>query len=159
MNYHQGRHKERFVKIPRKPNESDNKYNRRVKEIKKNSGQSGTSFLGVYTQSPVGSKNVHYSFKGNKLTVTNTNTGFKEWWISLEPMRLATEGYTYLLDIARANQAKGARTVTFAAGGSDIGATIRLRGEADEFVIMEFMDLFEAYGTLPEFITGMVFRT
>ena len=151
--------KAHFIKIPRKPKESYTKYKRRVKEIKENIGQSGSQFLGVYVDSPVNLKDVHYSFKDNKLAITRSKFGYSEAWESIDTEKFVTQGWTSIKQMVDYYTGLGYSRMSFVSNGAyRYSESIKLP-VSDEFMISKINFMLSEYGdpTDTQYLTGILF--
>jgi len=146
-----------FLKIPRKRGETKKKYSKRVKTIKKNMGQSDTQFTGVFTDSPVHLKDVHFSFKGNKLTITRPKFGYVEAWEDIDTDELAMKGYWAIRGIVEEYRELGFQRFQFVSNGAYRSGESILLSASDDFISRIVEARLNAYSDFESWLTGMIF--
>ena len=149
--------KAHFIKITRKPKESKTKYKQRVKKIKQNIGQGGSQFLGVYVDAPVNLKDVHYSFKGDKLTITRKKFGYTEVWEDIDPEDLVKRGWHSIKDLVNEYKDQGFQRMTFVSNGAyRHGESLKL-SDSEDFIANKVDGMMNQYGDALLFLTGVIF--
>ena len=149
--------KAHFIKIPRKPKESNTKYKQRVKKIKQNIGQGDSQFLGVYVDAPVNLKDVHYSFKGDKLSITRPKFGYTEIWEDIDPEDLARRGWFSIKDLVNEYKKQGFQRMTFVSNGAyRHGESLKL-SDSEDFLSTAVEGMLSQYGDAFLFLTGIIF--
>ena len=146
-----------FVHIKRKRGESKKNYSIRLEEIKRNMGQGGTTFKGVFTDAPVHLKDVHYSFKGNKLTITRPKFGYVEKWEDIDPLEVAKLGYAAIAGIILEYKDLGFTRVQMVSNGAyRSGESIAL-WRSEDFIAGIFEARLNQYSDFESWLTGLIF--
>lgn len=85
-----------LIKPPKKKGEKKSTYEKRVRRLKKQYGQTGQSLFGVAVSVPDGGK---ATFKGDQLTITKPGTNYREEIISIEnPAEFVEDVYGWIYD-------------------------------------------------------------
>jgi hypothetical protein len=149
--------KAHFIKIPRKPKESYTKYKQRVKKIKQNIGQGGSLFLGVYVDAPVNLTDVHYSFKGDKLTITQPKFGYTEVWENIDLPDFAMNGFASIENMVNRYREMGYKRMSFISNGAYRFGESFLLSDGNDYIAGKVEALIAKYPEFMHFLTGVIF--